>query len=796
VTTTSDGRWTTSLAAGTYNVGVVADGFVPAKQGPLVVAQVAAEVDVALAEGGVAVRGVVSDIGGGPIAGARVSTEVDETYVATFTRPDGSYRLTLDAGYHPIEFSHDDYLTVSDAITVWTLETVHDVALVPAGTIRGIVIARDTGKPVPDAVITPGPNRAQFSDQTKTEADGTFVLHHVSAGDIPLYATGPGYVTTRPTVVSLGVGDSVETRLVADRGYTLRGHVVRKGRPTETVAGVFVDAHTDAAVPDSRSRVATDRDGAFEIVGLAPARYTLSATGDNILDARDIAVAVAGDVGEVQIPVTSGVTVRGRIDPPERVEMSVYARDGYSARNVAHISEDASGAFSATNVPSGEINISASTSSKSGDVSIRVGTADQSGIVIALRPNNKTTTVSGTVVDESNAPIPHALVVAGGDSTLAGDDGTFELYASGPTPIYATFGVEDRTRDREPIMRVTVDKDIRGLVVRIPAAQGEIQGRVVGLDSKAASDVWVSVDALRVLTATDGAFVIKHLRKGAYDVRAESARGDANAIIHKVATGSTIEIVLQTTATLHGHVTMGGAPVPHYELRCQGADYYERRIDATDGTFTFDHVRAVEGRPVECRAATAQGEGHATAVFAGSTANVAIELIPFATITGTILDVFTKQPVTTMTVSVGGRALHSLFAGPQVVDGNGRFELDFVPSEDVQLQIRAGRAFAQATAHPAPGQSLELGQILIVPPARDPVDLGIYAEALKIFYVNNDPRLSELHVGDTIVAIDGVATSVMPANRWSSLLSGSNAERGHTYALSLARGVTVNITAE
>jgi hypothetical protein len=307
--------------------------------------------------------------------------------------------------------------------------------------------------------------------------------------------------------------------------------------------------------------------------------------------------------------------------------------------------------------------------------------------------------------------------------------------------------------------------------------------------------VWVSAQSAPILTGPDGSFVIASLRTGTYDVRADSARGDASAVVHKVATGSTIEITLQPAATLHGRVTFGGAPVTHYELRCQGVGYYERRIDAADGAFSLERVRALEERPLECRAATEQAEGHATAVFAGASAEVAIELIPFASITGTVLDVFTKQPVRDAQVSLQGSSLGSLFTTGHTVAANGRFEIDHVPSEDVRLWMRTKRTNAFTPAHPAPGNTVDLGTILMLPAPQDPADLQIYVtQNLSIGWF--DPtHYPDLREGDTIVAIDGISTSVMPADRWNDLFRG-NAERGHTYALTLARGVTVNLTAE
>jgi len=227
-------------------------------------------------------------------------------------------------------------------------------------------------------------------------------------------------------------------------------------------------------------------------------------------------------------------------------------------------------------------------------------------------------------------------------------------------------------------------------------------------------------------------------------------------------------------------------------------DYFERRIDAADGAFKLEHVRTSERSPAECRAATENAEGHASVVFAGSSATVAIELTGYASIAGSVMSVFTKQPIVGEAVTLGGRVMRSLFASPVQLDGQGRFLIDHAPADDVRIQIGEGWAATEVSAHPVVGQVLELGPVLIVPPAHEPTDLGIYVSPkLEIRYMarGDEPQFAQFLVGDAITEIDGVPVTAMPSDRWRSLFGG-NAERGHTYALTLARGVTVNITAE
>jgi hypothetical protein len=90
VVTDASGAWSaTAIAAGSYKVTASAVGFLPASASALALAsgERSDHVDLALASGGTTVSGTVSDIGGGPIAGARVTMRPESIVDATTGKP-------------------------------------------------------------------------------------------------------------------------------------------------------------------------------------------------------------------------------------------------------------------------------------------------------------------------------------------------------------------------------------------------------------------------------------------------------------------------------------------------------------------------------------------------------------------------------------------------------------------------------------------------------------------------------------------------------------------------------------
>lgn len=790
VTTDRDGKWTMPIAPGTYSVAAEASGCLPAARDHVVASD--EPIDLALADGGIEVRGTVGDIGGGPVAAARVQVMLEEGTVGVLTRADGTYRMSLPAGGYELVASHDDYQAMDHRIQLDRDPVVQDFALIPGATIRGIVIARDTGKPIADATITLAWNRAEYRDTAVTDEAGKFVLRGAPSGDLALYASAAGYVTHAATQVNLGIGDAVEVKVVADRGYAIRGRVVRSDHPTVGVAHVNVDAHTEGPVPDADTHVETAADGVFEIVGLAPAVYDLTASGPELFEAkRSRVVVAAGDVDGISIAMSSGVTLSGRIQPPVAAELSLSPasypnEDPRLERAVAKCASD--GTFTIRNVPPGAITIEARTPSHVGELEVHVGTVDQHGLVMALDPV-VSVEIRGTVVDDTGAPVANVGVTGGGSANAhSATDGTFVLAVH---PGYHRLWADRPTRDRT--VELDVKANVTGVLLTVPPREA-VSGRVVGVDHLPAADVWVTIDrGQRVLTGADGKFEFQGLGKGPHVVAAETARGDASATATRVKGGERVELVLETVGDVHGKVTLDGAPVTSFDVHCEGTVFFERRISSVDGTFVIPHAANQARSAASCSAATPTADG--TAAIDQTT--IAIELHRYLSVTGTIVDVLSKRPIANLQVKIirgyGYRIANGQEGVPTGADG--RFALDHVPIDSTaRVSVEAPITGTTLVSLPIAGGG-DLGTISLFAPPEHPGDLGIDLGEPEIIGTRGPASHVDLRRGDRIVSIDGVPLSVASIYAWSEFLAG-NANAGQTYAITVARGVTVNITAE
>lgn len=165
-----------------------------------------------------------------------------------------------------------------------------EIALVPAGSIRGVVVD-GAGGPVagatldwlapgqilvePGAWVEPGPT----SLRTTTAGDGTFTLEEVLPG-IPgasLAVRRPHHAPHRALDVGPDrAGEVRELRIELDTGVTVRGQTQVDGAPERCYVHL-----TGSAGPASGVMIRTDADGRFSFHGVLPGDYTLkSCTAD------------------------------------------------------------------------------------------------------------------------------------------------------------------------------------------------------------------------------------------------------------------------------------------------------------------------------------------------------------------------------------------------------------------------------------------------------------------------------------------------------------------------------------
>ncbi len=794
VATGVDGRWSAAIPPGKYSVAATADGFLPYRKDALLAA--GERVDITLDAGGLQVSGTVTDIGGGVVADARISFDLHAGAVVALSHSDGRYRLNLAEGQYSVGVRHEAYLAEVHGIGVTPPSTSHDFVLVPGGTIRGQVIASDTGRPVPSAVLdAEGGSAHRTNEHAVADVDGTFVLDEIGPGAIAITATARGYASGGPTVIEHAMGEQIDkVRVVVLPAFTISGRVEVAG---DGVAGVAVSASLQHVRIDRMHRSdPTDDTGAFEIVGLQPGSYAIE--GNDPATSRDsetsTIVVADRDIAGVTLHLKPSETfdISGRIDPPVTATVTM---DGDTA------SANATGTFTFHQVNRGPHEIRAvSADDRAGGLTIDA-TGPTSGVVVSISPG---ATVIGRVVDDAANPVVGAEVQAWlphqrdrERATRSSADGSFRIAGLRAGHLHVVALTDDGMVDYDA---KDVDIDLAAGETRTevnlvaPSRGHAIHGSVVDATGAPVGDAWIrtfsehDVRIGSVVTKSDGTFVLEHLRRWKYRMWVESSRGDARAEGEAMPDGEPIVLKLAALGSIAVRVTQGGAPVRAYDLDCRG----HVRVVSADGAYVVDHVSPGKRH---CTATTADGTGAADIDVASDVVRLELQIPRATEVAGTTVDFLTGAPLAGIRIST-----RDLVGLDQVTDPQGGFVVGRVPIKGEIIFLAPNGAYGNLGSvlfDAVEGQRVELGNIRIAAPnTADPGWLGLHIgrtdDRISAVEPGGPAELAGLKVGDVVVAIDGVPIAGATEAAQTLLLIGL--VEGRTVRLGLARGATIAVT--
>jgi protocatechuate 3,4-dioxygenase beta subunit len=698
-------------------------------------------------------------VGGGGIGGALISVRLGEgkgeTVATTYSADDGTYELTVDAGERWIGVFQPDYVPVNASISIGDQPVTRSFVLTPAGSIEGRVVTR-AGDPVPNAKVSASGGRAtggmSFGDfggggGTDADADGKFVLQRLGSGLIRLSASAPGWTSNEPATVELGVGETVsDVEIVLDRGYSIIGRVVEEGHEDRGIAGVNVMAVTFGGggmggMPPSDT---SKEGGAFRIDGVRPGTYSMMAMGKGVIPSfMTISANVKdADAKDVIIALSRGVSLSGRVDPPQRARIGLELQgepDGLGAikqemaAGMAHAETGDDGTFKLDGVPPGKFRVVASAKDGSqGKLPVEVGTSPQDNLVVPLSGR---ATVDGIVVDAKGVPIADVSVRLqaargsqrrvmiedfdeGGSSTTRAD-GTFHLVGVDP----GTYGF--RVRDERGTLP-PVDKDkpaqvvvagatpVRDVRVEVARPDGVIRGVVKTKDGTPVPDAWVTASTAAgdprddmmmerfassrpTLTDASGRFTFDKLHDGKYDLVAEGVKGAKRGALKGVDVGADVVIEVRALSGLSGVVTLAGAPVTEYDVSIRTSDtsfgwQRAKHVSAADGRYSVDRLEPGD-YTVSVRADG--GSAHADVkIEAEADATQDLALAQFGSVRGQVVDVRTRAPiagVAVLAMTEGAEDTTDFAAllngkGPRT-DAQGRFQIDHLSAGEGQVLV-------------------------------------------------------------------------------------------------------------
>lgn len=434
-----------AVLPGEYEVQVTCEGYTPEdRYEPIVVADSPLEELEWKVHTGLAIRGIVVDSRGDPIAEVNVHAEPKlkpgddprgqrTSQWGAKTEADGSFEITgLIAGSYEVGVWAEGYPPLPEPVIVDLGEgkDVEDLRLVLPATGRLEGIVRDeTGEPVAGVTVSAGLVDTWSRAQARTGDDGRFSFEHVQTGRHRVIAEAgwleqmraPGTTDddVQGELVEVTADVTAEVELVVER----RAGIIR-GRVIDSDGGPVGDAFVDtmrmsdsAAATSARARtsmrwgwdrkpVLSDQDGAFELRDLAEGSYIIRAYreggGEALLE------GVALGTNDAVLTIVETGRIAGKVTlagggAPERFAVKLQDRGTGVERTDDFFRTG--GAFSLRELPPGKYELVVSASEGSAQVVVEL----EPGAVIddlAIELVNKVT-VKGRLIDaDTRAPVP------------------------------------------------------------------------------------------------------------------------------------------------------------------------------------------------------------------------------------------------------------------------------------------------------------------------------------------------------------------------------------------------------
>ncbi len=564
--------------------------------------------------------------------------------------------------------------------------------------IEGVVIDEQKA-PIGGATVSLG------ARTTTAEADGSFALDDVLAGDIILRAERGEWYGEESTYVS-DTSDPIE--ITVRRGSTLVLHVVKvtDGQPI-----------ANAKVEIARRELFTNANGVIRTRGLDPTgeRFTISADGFGTWRGdADFDIEKPTAEKEMTVKLANGAPVSGIVvdERGERVPeayVSIIAVDNTWNDSVT---ADEHGEFTIPAIATGKHGISASSK-------LHLATPEQlithdgvhpfTGIVVRVSLGAE---LVGRVVDSAGKPVAGASVHgASGADTDA--DGRFVATGLEPGEVTLSAYVDSRSSEETKVTVSTGKRTEVLLVVR----DSSLAGRVVDTKGTPIADamLWAkATDQSNTFFATAdeyGKFDFGGMPPGDYVVIAQHDEeqnrrlpDDGSSVVH---TGRRdLTIVLPRLATVVGRVVLDGAPVPYFGVTITKTPtklHAEKVVPVADDTGAFAQKDIAAGT----WSVVIVGPGFATKIVDGIVAAEArttdlgtIVVERGRILRGRVTDA-SGRPVPDALVVVG-TSLFSI-ANNRVdqraqgdatarTDASGRYEIAGIASEDLKIVARANGA--------------------------------------------------------------------------------------------------------
>jgi protocatechuate 3,4-dioxygenase beta subunit len=817
------GRYALRLDPEHYMVGVVHRDHVRIRS-RMLLTDTPRTRDYRLVPGGVIRGRVLARADGRPIAGAIL--RVQPPVSAKFGSDTAGYEtraVSDETGAFEMRGLPSGAVTIAATAPGWTNVELTTVPLGVAEEVEGVEVLADPAYRLAGFVVAAddetvgvrdvslvafdltNPGRMRLSEPS--QADGYFVVHGIAPGRYWLVAWGNDIVASFDQTLEVEDHDVDDHLVRAERGHALLGRV----EPAADVmvyasistdfggAGLFALRSMMKTMMSTFRAVRPAPDGTFALRPLAAGKYIIEARGRSELRGTiDVEIADADKDG-VTIPLAAGVRLSGSVQDatgepvsgvtvnlmPE-VQRTITMSSMFSGTGLEAVTDE-SGRFDIGGIEPGKYKYQVRD-----DLMLGMPWAEPEDPqrpaherVVELSADRSidlsiasARTLAGRVLDEHGKPVAGAWIVAWPELALDelsfGFDGGTGM-AKGKQPALPESLTREMSRQLSPMFA-------------LPA----------------------------VLSDDDGRFVVEGMRRSRYTITAHAARGQLTGRDEGVEPASAFELELAPVGALH--VKLAGAPANgSITVRLEGPE--ARRVEFRDSReLVIERLAPADWRVVvEAPGGTAAAEAE---IIAGSTTDLDLTLAAWSSITGTIVDRTTGEPVGGLQPmierklvtadEVVGRSMQwlTLMQGGSKdrVDAQGRFTIEHLTPGSITvefielpgLQVSAELRLADLRA----AETRDVGSIpaLVLPevPAGEHGWLGITARApgppgqpspLVVTEIEDGSpaALADLRVDDEVVRIDDIEVAEIGSSVARRLLANKHVRVGDARILAVRR---------
>ena len=270
--TDADGRFVfESLEPGWYEVILQDDGYrVERRLGEA--GKSAGEIAFVLPKRLAPLEGRVVDETGAPVAGARVSVSGVRPDSEALTGEDGTYRFPrVLPGRQRLEVRHEDFGLAVEMVEVAGPRTRFDVRMPLVTIVQGRILGRDGSR-------VAAPSLLVDKEPVEVDVEGRFRFS-LTPGEHTVRAEAPDRAPDERRLMA--TGNPIDLDLVLGRPGAIVGRILDLA--DRQFASLELQNGSRESLPEARESSAdarTDRQGRFELAGVAAGAWTLVATDD------------------------------------------------------------------------------------------------------------------------------------------------------------------------------------------------------------------------------------------------------------------------------------------------------------------------------------------------------------------------------------------------------------------------------------------------------------------------------------------------------------------------------------